>query len=83
MTSEDFEQLFQTLNDVRPFRPFTVELNGGHLIEVDFPGSLALRDGFAVYLKPGGGFMAFDHESVNRVINDLADTPDASAGNEG
>jgi hypothetical protein len=83
MTSEDFEQLFQTLNDVRPFRPFTVELNGGHLIEVDFPGSLALRDGFAVYLKPGGGFRAFDHESVNRVINDLADTPDSSAGNGG
>ena len=80
MTAEHFEQLFQTMNEVRPFQPFTVELNGGHLIEVDFPGSLALRDGFAVYLKPGGGFFAFDHESVNRVINDLADRHDAEAG---
>ena len=80
MTSEHFEDLFHTLNNARPFHPFTLELNSGHLVEVDFPGSLAIRDGFAVYLKPGGGFMAFDHESVNRVINDLADTQETQAG---
>jgi hypothetical protein len=57
-----------------------VKLNSSHLVAVDFPGSLAIRDGFAVYLKPGGGFMAFDHESVNRVINDLADTQETQAG---
>ena len=53
MTAEHFEQLFQTLNEARPFQPFTVELHGGRLIEVDFPGSLAQRHGFAVYLTPG------------------------------
>ena len=53
--------------------PFTVELVGGHQFEVDHPLAIVVRDGVAVYLKPGGIPVWFDHESVKQIVGDIAD----------
>jgi len=36
---------------------------------------MVVRDGVAVYLKPGGIPVWFDHESVTRIVGDIADKP--------
>ena len=74
MTAEHFELLFEALNSRSPFQPFTVELIGGDRFEVDHPRAMVVRDGVAVYLKPGGVPVWFDHESVTQIISDIADT---------
>lgn len=74
MTVEPFDQLFRGVNEKHPFHPFTVELNNGEQFEVDHFSAMVVRDGFAVYLKPGGVLVYFDHESVNHVSDDIADT---------
>jgi hypothetical protein len=74
MTAEHFDQLIDTLLERRPFRPFTVEIQNGERFEVDHPRSTVVRDGFAIYLKPGNVPVYFDHESVNQVIDFLADS---------
>ena len=73
MTSEHFDQLLVSLMGRREFRPFTVELAGGHQFEVDHPTAMVVRDGVAVYLKPGGIPVWFDHESVTQIVGDIAD----------
>jgi hypothetical protein len=74
MTADHFEQLFDALNTRTPFHPFTVELIGGSRFEVDHPRAMVVRDGVAVFLKPGGIPVWFDQESVNQIISDIADT---------
>jgi hypothetical protein len=73
MTSEHFEQIFDILRDRLPFQPFTVELVGGHRFEIDHPRAMVVRDGVAVYLRPGGFPVWFDHDSVVQVVSDIAD----------
>ena len=68
MTSENFDTVLNSLREFRPYRVFTVELNGGQQFEVDHPGALVVRDGVAVFLAPGGGPIWFDHDSVNQII---------------
>lgn len=68
MTADNFENLLVPLLERRPFRVFTVELNGGNKFEVDSPLAFALKDGVAVYFAPGGIPVWFDHESVNRIV---------------
>lgn len=68
MTSENFDRVFSGLSERRPFRVFTVELNGGQRFEIDHPRALVVRDGVAVFLAPGGVPIWFDHESVNQII---------------
>jgi hypothetical protein len=72
MTSEHFDQLLMALAERRPFHPFTVELVGGHQFEVDHPSTMVVRDGVAVYLKPGGIPVWFDHDSVTQIVDDIA-----------
>lgn len=72
MTAEHFEQLFDALRERSPFQPFTVELVGGHRFEVDHPRAMIVRDGVAVYMRPGGIPVRFDHDSVVQVISDIA-----------
>ncbi len=72
MTADHFETILQVLRPRRPFRVFTVELNGGRQLEVDYHDALRVRDGIAVFFAPGGAPILFDHESVNRVIDALA-----------
>jgi hypothetical protein len=74
MTQEHFEQLLGTLTEKVPFHPFTVELIGGHRFEVDHAQAMVVRDGVAVYLRPGGVPVWFDHESVTQIVGDIADT---------
>ena len=73
MTSEHFDQALAALGEREKFHPFTVELVGGHQFEVDHPLAMVVRDGVAVYLKPGGIPVWFDHESVTQIVGDIAD----------
>lgn len=73
MTQERFEQLFNGLTERKPFHPYTVELVGGHQFEVDHPRAMVVRDGVAVYLRPGGVPVWFDHEGVTQIVGDIAD----------
>ncbi|HLW65943.1 MAG TPA: hypothetical protein VKS79_11600 [Gemmataceae bacterium] len=68
MTADNFDNVLQALRDLRPYHVFTVELHGGQRFEVDHPGALVVRDGVAVYLRPGGVPVWFDHDSVNQII---------------
>lgn len=74
MTSDHFVQLFDALRERSPWHPFTVELVGGDRFEVDHPKAIIVRDGVAVYLKPAGVPVWFDHDSVTQVVGDIADT---------
>ena len=67
MTARDFKQLLIGLQESTPFVPFTVELQGGERFEVDRP-TVAVRDGVAVYLGPGGAPICFDHDRAKRFI---------------
>jgi len=73
MTAERFEELLTALNEREKFQPFTVELLAGHRFEVDHPRAMVVRDGVAVYLKPGGIPVWFDHEGVTQIAGDLLD----------
>lgn len=75
MTAEHFDQVLQGLRARVPFEVFTVELNGGQRFEVDSPLALVVRDGVAVFLAPGGVPVWFDHECVNLIIGESANTP--------
>ena len=71
MTAEIFETTIDALMALRPFKPFTIELNTGQRIEIDGPGTLLWKDG-AVFKAPGGPLVIFDYESVNQIINSPA-----------
>jgi hypothetical protein len=68
MTAENFDNVLSGLQQVRPFRVFTVELKSGQRFEVDGPNAMVYRDGVAVFLAPGGVPMWFDHDSVSQFI---------------
>jgi hypothetical protein len=74
VTAEHFDSVYETFQSIRPFRIFTVELNGGRRLEIDHPGALVFRQGVAVFLAPGRVPVFFDHDSVNHVIGSLATT---------
>jgi len=73
MTSEHFDQALAALGEPGKFHPFTVELVGGDQFEVDHPLAMVVRDGVAIYLKPGGIPVWFDHDSVTQIVGDIAD----------
>jgi len=81
MTTENFDNTLRALQDMRPFRVFTVELHGGERFEIDHPNAIVVRDGVAVFVAPGGIPHLFDHESVNQIIaagkNSLSEPPAA------
>jgi hypothetical protein len=70
MTLENFQKALGALRDRRPFQPFTVELVSGDRFEVDFPTALVIRDGTAVFVKPGGYPVLFEHEGVSQLIGE-------------
>ena len=72
MDRDKFDVTLRALKNGRPFRPFTLAMVNGDRFEVDFPEGLALREGVALYLAPGGVPVWFDHEGVSEVIGDLA-----------
>lgn len=72
MDREKFDVTLRALKNGRPFRPFTLAMVNGDRLEVDFADGLALREGVALFLAPGGVPVWFDHEGVSSVIGDLA-----------
>jgi hypothetical protein len=68
MVAADFDQTLRALKAKKPFRPFTIEQVGGERFEIDFPDVLAVRDGVAAFVGPGGVPVLFDHESVSRIF---------------
>jgi len=69
MTAEHFETTLDALMAIRPFKPFTIELNTGERIEIDHPGAILWKEASAIFRSPGGTLTMFDHESVNQIIN--------------
>ena len=72
MDRETFTTTIQALQNRRPFNPFTVALVDGERYEVDRPNFLAVREGIASLIAPGGVPVYFDHEGVSQVIGDLS-----------
>ena len=72
---DTFDSTIRTLKHRKPFRPFTVSLVSGERLEVDHPDAVAVRDGVALFVVPGGIPAFFDHEGVAQVIGDLANRP--------
>jgi hypothetical protein len=72
MDQQTFTATVQALQSRRPFRPFTVALVDGQRYEVDRPNTLALGEGVAVLIAPGGVPVFFDHQGVSQVIADLS-----------
>jgi hypothetical protein len=68
MTAENFDKALDALAEAKPFKVFTVVLNGGRKFEVDHPRALVVRDGVAVFVAHGGLPILFDHDSINRII---------------
>ena len=73
MTAENFNTLLEGLRQRQPFQVFTVVLHGGERFEVDFADALVIREGIAVFLRPGGGPMVFDHDSVLQFLLEPSD----------
>ena len=74
MTADNFTNVLDGLQQLQPFRVFTVELQGGQRFEVDHPTALVVRDGVAVFLAPDGVPVWFDRESVNQIIGTPANS---------
>lgn len=74
MTADNFTSVLEALQQLKPYRVFTVELDGGRRFAVDHPRALVVRDGVAVFLAPGGVPIWFDHESVSQIIGAPANT---------
>jgi len=74
MTADNFTSVLEALTGIQPFGVFTVELHGGRRFEVDHPRALAVRDGVAVFMAPGGVPIWFDYDSVNQIIGASANT---------
>ncbi len=72
MDRNTFDSTMRALKHRKPFSPFTVAMVNGDRLEVDFPDALAIRDGVALFVSPGGVPVIFDHEGVSQVIGDLA-----------
>lgn len=72
MDRNTFIATIQSLQDRRPFKPFTVALVNGDRYEVDRPNILAVGEGIAILISPGAVPVFFDHEGVSQVIGDLS-----------
>lgn len=79
MDRETFDVTITALKHRRPFRPFTVVMDNGDRLEVDYPDGLALREGVAVFVGPGRIPSFFDNQGVTRIIGDLTDQPTPTA----
>jgi hypothetical protein len=70
MTAEHFQETLDALFSLRPFKPFTIELNTKQRLEVDHPGALLWNaTDTTIFRSPGGPLVMFDHDSVNQIIN--------------
>ena len=77
MDRDTFDSTIRTFKHCTPFRPFTVSLVNSERVEVNHSDALAVRDGVALFVGPGGVPAVFDHEGVAQVIGDLVRPPPA------
>ena len=70
MVAEEFEIALKSQRARKPFRPFTIEQASGERVRVDLPEAIAVRDGVAAFVGPGGVPFLFDHETVSLVIGE-------------
>jgi hypothetical protein len=75
MTAANFDRILFALLERKPFHPFTIELANGNQFKIDHPFATVVRDGVAVFLKPGGVPVWFDHDSVVQINDDMAHRP--------
>lgn len=73
MSADNFDALMNELCFRKPFQIFTIELSSGKQLEIDHPKGLSFRDGFAIFIAPGGIPNWFDYRSVNRIIESAAE----------
>lgn len=69
MDREAFTETIRAFKHRTPFKPFTVATVSGNRYEVDYPDTLAVREGLAIFVGPG---RVFDHDGVSEVIGDLS-----------
>ena len=79
MTLDNFHGTLEAFLNRVPYEPFVVQLINGERYEIDHVKSIAYRDGPAVYFKPGGGMVIFDHKGVNQIITGLLQESDSAA----
>ena len=72
MTTENFQKVLLAMIHRQPYKPFTVELNTGIRIEIDYPEATVIRDGVAIFIGPGFVPVSFDHDSVTWIIDSPA-----------
>lgn len=77
MDRDTFDTTIRTFKQRRPFRPFTISLENGVRVEVDYPDALIVRDGVGLFAGPGGVPAVFDYEGVAQIIGDLVSPPSA------
>jgi len=73
MTERHFDKVLVDFLDRRPFKPFTVELIGGEQFEIDHPHATVVRGGVAIFLRPGGTPVYFDHDGVLQFIDKIGE----------
>ena len=71
MDRDTFDGTMRVLKNRKPFRSFTVSLMDGDRLQVDHPDAVAIRDGVALFVRPGGVPAIFDCEAVAQVIGEL------------
>jgi hypothetical protein len=73
MTERHFDKVLTAFLDRKPFKPFTVELVGGERFEIDHPRATVVRNGIAIFLRPGGTPVYFDHDNVLQFIDRIGE----------
>lgn len=80
MNPETLQAAVEAAFTRQPFHPFTLVMDDGQELENDSPVALAIRNGTAMFVSPGGTPHWFNSESVNRVVSDLMFDPQDSVG---
>lgn len=80
MSAENFETIINEFLTAQPFRVLVIELHGGTRYEIDHPKALLVRGSAAIFWRPGGGPVMFDHDSVNQIY--LGTASELAAGTD-
>ena len=77
MTIQNFKKSIEFLTLVKPFRPYTIVLNDGKQLQVDYPLAIMLqpKTGRAFVDGPCGQLHVFDATTVTRLMDDIDDRP--------
>ena len=75
MDREIFDGTMRTFKHRTPVRPFTVSRVNGQRLEVNRPDAIAVSDGVALFVGPGGVPAVFDYEWVAQMVENVANRP--------